>query len=352
MILGGTMEITRSSFAISEIRDMWQRKELIVNKNYQRSPSVWPDSARTYFIDTILNRYVFPKVYFYQVFDKARKKVIREIVDGQQRLTTILSYLNDEFALSIRSAKYQGCRFSDLDDELQQQFLTYSVEVDIIHSAEQADLLAMFTRMNAYTAPLNPSEKRHAEFEGQFKWFIIETTGEIGPKLVELNVLTAKQAIRMHDSEFLTELAIVLEHGIVDKSEKSLTNIYKHYDKVFPREKEFRDRIFEFMQVLEQDFGALRNTHLSKSYVCHSLFCAMMQKKYGIPGGDELGIPTDGVFFTNLQGTIDALNALAGAHELQDLSGPFGEYVEACMSTTHRVKQRTIRTKWLANALI
>lgn len=331
---------------------MWQRKELIVNRNYQRSPSVWPDSARTYFIDTILNRYVFPKVYFYQVFDKTRKKVIREIVDGQQRLTTVLSFLNDEFTLSNRSVKYQGKRFSELDDELQQQFLTYSVEVDIIHSAEQSDLLAMFTRMNAYTAPLNPAEKRHAEFEGHFKWFIIEATGEIGPRLVEFNVLTSKQAIRMHDAEFLTELAIALEHGIVDKSEKSLTQIYRQFDKDFPREQEFRDRIYEFMQVLEYDFAPLKNTFITKSYVCHSLFCALMHKKYGIPGGSDLGTPTDGVFFTNLQSTIDALNALAGAHELQDTTGPFGEYVEACMSTTHRVKQRKIRTRWLSKALV
>jgi hypothetical protein len=346
------MEITRSSLTISEVRDMWQRRELIVNKNYQRSSSVWPESARTYFIDTILNRYIFPKVYFYQVFDKARKKVIREIVDGQQRLTTILCFLNDEFSLSNRSVKYQGKRFSDLDDDTQQQFLTYSVEVDIIYSAEQADLLAMFTRMNAYTAPLNPAEKRHAEFEGPFKWFIIEATGEIGPRLVQFNVLTSKQAIRMHDAEFITELAIVLEHGIVNKSESSLNHIYKQYNKIFPCEQEFRERIYEFMQLLEQDFSPLKNTYITKSYVCHSLFCALMQKKYGIPGGDVLGAPPVGVFFTNLQRTIDELSALAGAHELQDITGPYHEYVEACMSTTHRVKQRTIRSQWLIKALI
>ncbi|MCW5601371.1 DUF262 domain-containing protein [Nitrosomonas sp.] len=346
------MEITRSSFTISEIRDMWQRRELIVNKNYQRSSSVWPDSARTYFIDTILNRYIFPKVYFYQVFDKTRKKVIREIVDGQQRLTTILCFLNDDFPLTSRSVKYQGKRFSDLDEDLQQQFLTYSVEVDIIYSAEQSDLLAMFTRMNAYTAPLNPAEKRHAEFEGQFKWFIIGATGEIGPRLVNFNVLTSKQAIRMHDAEFLTELAIVLDLGIINKSDTSLTQIYRKYDKSFPCEEEFRGRIYEFMHLLEQEFAPLKNTFITKSYVCHSLFCALMQKKYGIPNGNEIGTQTDGVFFTNLQKTIDALNALAGAHELQDKSGPYGPYVEACLSTTHRIKQRKIRSTWLYNALI
>lgn len=174
------MEINRSSITISEIRDMWQRKELIVNKNYQRSSAVWPEAAQTYLIDTILSRYVVPKVYFYQVFDKVRKKVIREIVDGQQRLTTILNFLDNEFALTSRSESYAGKYFRDLDDELQQRYLTYNIEVDIIFSAEQKDLLAMFTRMNAYTAPLNPAEKRHAQYEGPFKWFVLEASAGIG----------------------------------------------------------------------------------------------------------------------------------------------------------------------------
>lgn len=345
------MEINRSTVTISEIRDMWQRKELVVNKNYQRSASVWPEAARTYLVDTILSGYIVPKVYFYQVFDKTRKKVIREIVDGQQRLTTILSYLENEFSLTSRSTKFEGRRFDDLDDEQQQSFLTYPIEVDIIYSAEQADLLAMFTRMNAYTAPLNPAEKRHAQFEGPFKWFILEANETIGPRLVESGVVTSKQSIRMQDAEFLTELAIVLEHGIVNKSEKGLLDIYRKYDKAFPREAEYRKKIGEFVDLLDGEFLPLRETFLMKSYVCHSLFCALMQKKYGIPGGDSLEITTDGTFYSDLQLTIDGLSKLVEAHELHATDGEFADYVEACLSTTHRIKQRQTRTQWLGKAL-
>lgn len=346
------MEITRSSFTVSELRDMWDRQELVVNRNYQRSASVWPESARTYLVDTILNSYVVPKVYLYQVYDKKRKKVIREIVDGQQRITTVLDFIKGEFKLNSRSPEFKGLYFEDLDDDQQQKFLTYNFEVDVIQSAEASDLLAMFTRMNAYTAPLNPAEKRHAQFEGAFKWFILEMSAELGPKLVNFGVLTAKQSVRMQDAEFLTELAIVLDRGIENKSEASLLSIYKKYNKDFDQEEDFTNQISEFVKVVEQDFLLLKDTLISKSYVIHSLFCAMMQKKYGIPGGDALGIPTVGYFFKNLKKTTQNLRDLAEAHELQDEEGKYGEYVKACMSSTHRVKQRETRTKFLAAALV
>lgn len=345
------MEINRSSITISEIRDMWQRRELVVNKNYQRSSAVWPESARTYLIDTILNGYVVPKVYLYQVFDKTRKKVIREIVDGQQRLTTIIDYLNDQFPLTSRSEAFAGKYFRDLDEELQQQYLTYTIEVDIIHSAEQKDLLAMFTRMNAYTAPLNPAEKRHAQYEGAFKWFILDASASLGPKLVDFGVLTSKQNVRMQDAEFFTELAIVLDQGIVNKSEKGLEDVYKKYDKKFDNEDEFKRKLQEFVKILTEDFAPLRDTFLTKPYVCHSLFSALMQKKYGIPNGESLNLQTTGVFYADLPRTLNALTQLAEAHEMQDTKGPYAEYVEACLSTTHRVKQRQTRTTWLGNAL-
>lgn len=77
-----------------------------------------------------------------------------------------------------------------------------------------------------------------------------------------------------------------------------------------------------------------------------------MQKKYGIPGGDELQIANNGVFYNDLQTTLNNLSKLAEAPELHATDGQYAEYVEACLSTTHRIKQRQTRTRWIGNALI
>ena len=57
------MKILHSQFTIAEVRDMLERGDLTVNKSYQRSPNIWPVDAQSYFIDTILEGYPFPKVY-------------------------------------------------------------------------------------------------------------------------------------------------------------------------------------------------------------------------------------------------------------------------------------------------
>ena len=151
------------------------RRDLIINPEYQRGPGLWPAGARSYFIDTILTGFPFPKLYFYEYIDRENKKPRRELVDGQQRARTILAYIADEFAIGGDS-EYKGQRFRDLPPETQERFLSYSVAVDVVRNATRGDILQKFRRMNAYTLPLNRAEQRHATFFGEFKWFINSVT--------------------------------------------------------------------------------------------------------------------------------------------------------------------------------
>ena len=177
------MNLGHSEDSISDLLSALERGDIVINKEYQRGV-VWPDSARTYLIDTIIEGYPFPKIFLYVTRTKDSQRQIKEVVDGQQRLTTIKEFYDGNFALNSASKNHRGLKFDDLSDEAQHAFEAYQVESSIIRSADRTELLEMFRRINAYTATLNSAEKRHAKFQGPFKWFIVDMADKYAPCLL------------------------------------------------------------------------------------------------------------------------------------------------------------------------
>jgi hypothetical protein len=70
---------------VSPIVEGMERGQIVVNRTYQRSNKVWPAAARSFFIETILLGYPMPKLALYQITDLKSRRIIKEIVDGQQR---------------------------------------------------------------------------------------------------------------------------------------------------------------------------------------------------------------------------------------------------------------------------
>ncbi|MGH6894577.1 MAG: DUF262 domain-containing protein, partial [Dongiaceae bacterium] len=93
------MRVEEGKYSIAELVDWYRRRELVVNTEYQRGGGLWPAPAKSYFIDTILKEFPFPKVYFHERVDKETKRPRREIVDGQQRISTIVDFVDGKFAL-------------------------------------------------------------------------------------------------------------------------------------------------------------------------------------------------------------------------------------------------------------
>ena len=86
------MKVEEGKYSILKLTDWFRRKELVVNSEYQRGAGLWPTAAKSYFIDTVLKGFPFPKVYFYERMDKETRRPRREIVDGQQRITTLVEF--------------------------------------------------------------------------------------------------------------------------------------------------------------------------------------------------------------------------------------------------------------------
>lgn len=346
------MRVQHSSFSIAEIRDQIERKDLYVNKEYQRAAGLWPSYARVYFIDSILEEFPFPKLYFREILEPKTMKVRREIVDGQQRVTAILDFLNDKFRLSKMSTNFEGRRFSELDEEDQGKFVSYNVEVDIIQNAERSEILEMFRRMNAYTLALNDAEKRHSIYQGPFKWFVQSFTERYYSMFAEFGIFSQRQILRMSDSDLIADLIVAFEKGVVNTTKTTLDSIYKKYEKRFDDEDRYDQVLSEIFDFIRDNFGGLRGSMIMKPYVVHSLCCALYHNKYGLPGvEDEFRMKPIGSFVTDVEQALAGLETLAGAQEAGDEDGPFGEYVWGCQAGSNRANRRTARIKYILMAL-
>lgn len=330
---------------------MLDRRELIVNSDYQRGSGLWPDGPSSYFIDTILEGYPFSKIYMYEFLDRPTRGIRKEIVDGQQRIKAIVRFYKNELTLTGESA-YAGSKFDDLDEEAQGKFLSYIVSSDVIRNATRTQILQMFRRMNAYTLPLNEPEKRHSTFQGSFKWFINELADMLNEFFVEFGVFTNRQIVRMLDAELLTDCVLAIERGVVSTSPIDLRSLYKNYDDDFPQSERYHELIEDVFRYIIENFGDLRQTHMMKPYALHSLVTAMIHCKYGIETIErEWNVAPLGQFAYDPQQAAENLLALAQVHEAKEVDGPFATYVWGCLAGTNRAPRRTARIAAILRAL-
>lgn len=321
------MNINGNNYSILEIIGMLDRNELTVNSAYQRGSGFWPDGPSSYFIDTILEGYLFPKIYLHESLDRPARGIRREIVDGQQRIKTIIKFHRNDLTLRGDS-NFAGMKFEDLDEEHQDQFLTYSVSADVIRNATSAEILQMFRRMNAYTLPLNEAEKRHSSFQGQFKWFINRLADSLNEFFVEFGVFTNRQIVRMSDAELATDCVLAMERGVISTSAGDLRGLYKRYDEQFPHTDHYENQIQQAFRFIATDLEGLRGSHMMKPYALHSLVTALIHCQYGIEEiSRNWGAPPTGNFAMDSPSASEMLLELAQAHEAKEEDGSHARYV-------------------------
>lgn len=337
------MQINNNNYSIIELLQMLDRRELVVNADYQRGSGIWPPGPSSYFIDTILEDFPFPKIYMYEFINREERTVRKEIVDGQQRISAIRRFYANEFSLNSDST-HVGMRFGDLDSELQSKFLSYNVSVDVIRNAQRSEILQMFRRMNAYTLPLNEAEKRHSSFQGEFKWFINNLADSLNEFFVEFGVLTNRQILRMSDAALIADCIVALEKGVVSASPKDLRDLYNANDENFENAERYLRIITETFHYIVENFGGLRKTFMMKEYALHSLVTALIHSRFGIPVlTEEWRAESIGRFSVDAGQANRALLELAQAHEAKETEGSHGKYVWGCLSTTDRKARRTAR---------
>jgi hypothetical protein len=160
----------------STILRLNSERELInIEPEYQRQGGVWDEGKKQLLIDSILNDYDIPKLYFHKLTPQQKKDSGKDfdfaIIDGRQRIETIWEFIDGELPLDSEfeylvdeSVKAGGLSYQDLAityPKLKIRFDSYILPVILVET-EDIDLIDdMFSRLNE-AVPLNAAEKRNA----------------------------------------------------------------------------------------------------------------------------------------------------------------------------------------------
>lgn len=208
---------------------MFDEGKLIVDDTYQRR-SVWSEKDKVRLIETILLQLVIPELFFWKADTDPETGVsTTHIVDGQQRIKAIYSFINNEFKLKPQylldggiKSEYSNKYFKDLDAETRKAFWNYQLMIiEIDSKATRDDIITMFNRLNLTDYSLNDQEKRNS-VSGEFAALARELSDN--PLWDEKRLFTGPDVKRMKDVEFCASIVLLYRKGIIDQTDQSALN--------------------------------------------------------------------------------------------------------------------------------
>ncbi len=280
------IQLSQRMYSILDISRLLDSEELSIQPKYQRRRTAWPINAKTALMDTIFNNFPLPPIYLRDYVDGEGKRK-KEIIDGQQRISTIVEYYKNEFALSknIYDEELAGCKFSDLTLEEQLMVEDFEVSFISIRGASDGDIISIFSRLNSFSLPLNSQEKRNSVYAGEIKSVIYELASEYNTFWTEFNILSPALIARMADASLVSDILYTIIYGRQSASAKALDKMYTEFDDDFPRKSEIYNNFNKTISVLGNLFESTHvKTVFKPKFMFYSLFLVVYARLFGFEG--------------------------------------------------------------------
>jgi len=164
-------------WTISALRDKLDRGQLDLQPKFQRE-YVWDfrPELPSRLIESLFLEIPVPPIYFGKVAEGRL-----EMIDGQQRLTTLINYVANKFPLQKlqRMSSLNTKYFKDLEPKQQEKILDAPIRSIVIDSAGNTELrYEVFERLNRGSMVLNEQELRNCVYRGPFNDLLAELEKE------------------------------------------------------------------------------------------------------------------------------------------------------------------------------
>ncbi|WP_407268204.1 DUF262 domain-containing protein [Tenacibaculum maritimum] len=204
--------ISSNSIKLIDIYNKIDSGSLVTSPDFQRN-LVWKKQHKYAFIKTILLNFPFPEVYIASSEVDVENLQAREIVvDGQQRLTTIVDYIKSRG--DFKSQK-SITPFDELSIEDKREFLNYFITVKDLKDIGLENIKEIFKRINSTNYSLNSNEILNAEYGGsEFALFCKQLTDKkYNPTTDETNVIV-ESTIKNYIIDFFEENKVFSNNDI------------------------------------------------------------------------------------------------------------------------------------------
>jgi hypothetical protein len=152
-----------------KVSTLYKLKDKINEQPVYQRGEVWSSRKRSLLIDSMLRGIDIPKIYLRKLNANAHEY---EVADGQQRLTAIYKFIENQFTLlsdeekGLNIAKIEGkvvggLIYEKLSKDFKSRFDNYEVTIAIIENASNQEIRILFGRLQE-GEPLVPAEKRNA----------------------------------------------------------------------------------------------------------------------------------------------------------------------------------------------
>lgn len=341
-----TLKPERASYTPLDFLTWRESGALIVAPAFQRR-GVWGVPARSYLIDTMIRGLPVPPIYLRVRQSDDKKRTVREVIDGQQRISAVLDYMDGKYALpKSLDTRYAGREFDELEGEDQDAIRSYSFICDVFSGISDAAVLEIFARMNTYSVPLNQQELRNGRYFGYFK----QSAYRLAHEQIEFwrnnNIMSERAIARMAEVELTSELMILALDGIQDKK-ASINRFYADYDSDFPQRDTIEKRFRATLDSITETFdSSLAKTSFRRSPLFYSLYGAVYHRRFGVPG-IKLATPKKALSESDRKGLRNAVGFLSEVLDLaaddQPVPRGFAGFVNAAQTQTDNLQPRHTR---------
>lgn len=248
--------ISSHSDSVQVVYDNYLNGKYIVNRRYQRK-LVWTQEEKIAFIDSLLKNYSIPLFLLAQNTD-AEGNITYDIIDGMQRLNSIMSFIENEFAIEWNGSK---CYFNldtlastlnlkqtgvlkqrepALPKDVCLNIVSYQIPFSFI-IADQQSIEEIFRRINSFGKQLSGQEIRQAGATGAFSDMVrkIATTirGDVSNsdklllndmKQISLSNAHLKYGININETWWVKQHIVTLQNMRVSRDEELIAWILSY----------------------------------------------------------------------------------------------------------------------------